>query len=103
MATWRLGDPNTRAFAVILGSDADPELVRNSIRLIPGVDTVSAQSDNGIAALRDTLAWYADEDNYICRPFAEGLGALPLIDQDSGQRAREALSAARPRAGEGGQ
>lgn len=36
---------DVKAFAVLLGPDADPELVRNSIRLIPGVATVSAQID----------------------------------------------------------
>lgn len=36
---------DVKAFAVILGPDADPVLVRNSIRLIPGVASVSAQID----------------------------------------------------------
>lgn len=85
-------DSNTRAFAVILGPDADPELVRNSIRLIPGVDTVSAQTDNGIADLRDTLAWYADEENYNDE-HAPGCKSF-LFDWtfDLGARARKALA-----------
>jgi hypothetical protein len=40
-------DSETRAFAVILGPDAVPDLVLNSIRLIPGIDAVLAQTESG--------------------------------------------------------
>jgi len=59
-----------------------------------------AASEAQVAELRAALQWYADENNYGCTPWSEGLDGGPRIDQDWGERARAVLSRQPAGAGE---
>lgn len=75
-----------KAFAVMLGPDADPELVRNTIRLIPGVSTVSAQGEvvNDRARLLGEVERLREIVKEAWRLWADITGGRPIYPQLDG-------------------